>query len=99
MLSRRKVQCDRVLDTAELADCTLNAAIVGASHRRIGGDRLAAGRGRFVADVRVDGMLHAVLRSSHAHARLASIDAKRALELPGVRASAQVPEITPPWLA
>jgi CO/xanthine dehydrogenase Mo-binding subunit len=45
-------------------------------------------------------MLHAaVLRSSHAHARLASIDAKRALELPGVRASAQVPEITPRWLA
>lgn len=52
MLSRRKVQFDRVLDTAELADYTLNAAIVGASHCRIGGDRLAAGRGRFVADAR-----------------------------------------------
>ena len=32
MLSRRKVQCDRVPDTAELADYTLNAAIVGSAH-------------------------------------------------------------------
>jgi len=49
-----------------------------------------------VADVRVEGMLHAaVLRSRHAHARLLSIDAKRALELPGVRlvlTAADVPE-------
>ena len=61
--------------------------MIGASHYRIGGDRLAAGAGRFVADVRVPGMLHAVvLRSRHAHARLVSIDAKRALELAGVRA-------------
>ncbi len=70
--------------------------MIGDSHYRIGGDRLAAGAGRFVADVRVDGMLHAaVLRSRHAHARLVSIDAKRALELPGVRAvltAADVPE-------
>jgi carbon-monoxide dehydrogenase large subunit len=70
--------------------------MIGASHYRLGGDRLAAGAGRFVADVRVPGMLHAaVLRSRHAHARLASIDAKRALELAGVRAvltAADVPE-------
>jgi CO/xanthine dehydrogenase Mo-binding subunit len=61
--------------------------VIGESHPRLGGDRLAAGAGRFVADVRVPGMLRAaVLRSRHAHARLVSIDAKRALELPGVRA-------------
>ena len=60
--------------------------MIGESHHRLGGDRLAAGAGRFVADVRVPGMLQAaVLRSRHAHARLVSIDAKRALELPGVR--------------
>ena len=47
--------------------------MIGASHHRLGGDRLAAGAGRFVADVRVPGMLHAaVLRSRHAHARLVS---------------------------
>jgi len=70
--------------------------MIGASHYRIGGDRLAAGAGRFVADVSADGMLHAaVLRSPHAHARLVSIDAKRALERPGVRAiltGADVPD-------
>ena len=70
--------------------------MIGEAHVKIGGDRLAAGAGQFVADVRVPGMLHAaVLRSSHAHARLVSLDAKRALERPGVRAvltAADVPD-------
>ena len=70
--------------------------MIGASHYRIGGDRLAAGAGRFVADVRAPGMLHAaVVRSPHAHARLVSIDAKRALERRGVHAvftAADVPD-------
>jgi len=60
--------------------------MIGQAHARLGGDRLVAGSGRFVEDVRVPGMLHAaVLRSPHAHARLVSIDGKRASELPGVR--------------
>ena len=70
--------------------------MIGESHARLGGDRLAAGRGRFVDDVRVDGLLHAaVLRSPHAHARLVSVDAGAARALPGVRAvltAADVPE-------
>ena len=61
--------------------------MIGAAHARIGGERFVTGAGRFVADVAAPGMLHAVvLRSRHAHARLVSIDAKRALEMPGVRA-------------
>jgi carbon-monoxide dehydrogenase large subunit len=61
--------------------------VIGQSHRRLGGDRLAVGAGCFVADVREPGMLEAaVLRSRHAHARLVSVDVKRALELPGVHA-------------
>jgi aerobic carbon-monoxide dehydrogenase large subunit len=61
--------------------------MIGSAHIKIGGDRLVAGAGEFVADVRVPGMLEAaVLRSRHAHARLVSIDVKRALELPGVHA-------------
>ncbi|MDP3910329.1 MAG: hypothetical protein Q8Q14_08040 [Gemmatimonadales bacterium] len=61
--------------------------MIGASHDRIGGDRLAAGAGRFVADVCAPGMLHAaLLRSAYGHARLVSIDAKRALERRGVHA-------------
>ena len=61
--------------------------MIGESHHRLGGDRLAAGAGRFVADVLAPGMLHAaVVRSRHAHARLVAIDAKRARDLPGVHA-------------
>src|SRR5437899_3069925 len=61
--------------------------MIGEAHPRVGGDRFVAGTGRFVEDVRVPGMLHAaVLRSPHAHARLVSIDAKGARDLPGVHA-------------
>src|SRR2546422_1120271 len=59
--------------------------MIGESHARLGGERLVTGAGRFVEDVRVPGMLHAaVLRSPHAHARLAGIDAQRARALPAV---------------
>src|SRR5499426_3523203 len=70
--------------------------MIGVAHPRLGGDRLVAGRGQFVADVRRPGMLEAaVLRSRHAHARVVSIDTSRALARPGVRAvltAADVPE-------
>src|SRR6266446_7065840 len=61
--------------------------MIGEAHPRLGGDRFVSGTGRFVDDVRVPGLLHAaVLRSPYAHARLVSIDAKRARDLPGVHA-------------
>ena len=61
--------------------------MIGESHYRLGGDRLVKGAGQFTDDVRVPGMLHAVvLRSPHAHARIVSIETKRALDLPGVHA-------------
>ena len=41
--------------------------------------RLVAGRGRFIDDLGLPGMLHAaILRSPHAHARILSIDTRRA---------------------
>jgi len=61
------------------------ATMIGESHQRLGGDRFVSWRARFVDDVSAPGMLHAVvLRSPHAHARLVSIDAKAAREIPGV---------------
>ena len=49
--------------------------------------RLVAGRGRFTDDLGAPGMLHAaMLRSPHAHARIVSIDTRRAEALPGVAA-------------
>src|SRR5437867_8664953 len=47
--------------------------------------RLVQGRGRYVGDIALPGMLHAaIVRSPHAHARILGIDASRALEAPGV---------------
>jgi aerobic carbon-monoxide dehydrogenase large subunit len=49
--------------------------------------RLLRGEGRFVADIEPPGTLHAVVvRSSHAHARLVGVDARRARAVPGVAA-------------
>ncbi|WP_127500676.1 aerobic carbon-monoxide dehydrogenase large subunit [Actinoplanes solisilvae] len=49
--------------------------------------RLLRGRGRFVDDIQLNGMLHlAILRSPFAHARIVSIDTSAAEAYPGVRA-------------
>ena len=60
---------------------------VGARITRNEDPALLRGRGLFVDDVRLPGMLcAAVLRSPHAHARINRIDARRALAVPGVLA-------------
>ncbi len=47
--------------------------------------RLVQGRGRYVGDIALPGMLHAaIVRSPHAHARIGAIDVTRALKAPGV---------------
>ena len=52
---------------------------VGDRHLRKEDPRLLTGRGRYVADIALPGLLHAVLlRSPHAHARIHRIDAARA---------------------
>jgi carbon-monoxide dehydrogenase large subunit len=58
---------------------------LGASMPRLEDGPLLTGRGKYAADVRLPGMLHAaVLRSPYPHARLGAIRAKAALALPGV---------------
>ena len=48
---------------------------------------LVTGRGRYVGDIVLPGMLHAYfVRSDHAHAQIASIDTSEALSMPGVHA-------------
>jgi aerobic carbon-monoxide dehydrogenase large subunit len=60
---------------------------IGHSRRRVEDDRLIRGQGNFVDDVTLPGMLHmALLRSPLAHAEVGTIDASRALEIPGVLA-------------
>ena len=47
--------------------------------------RLLRGQGRYTDDIRLDGQAHAaMLRSPHAHARIAGIDAGAARAMPGV---------------
>jgi 2-furoyl-CoA dehydrogenase large subunit len=56
------------------------------TNRRVREDRrFVVGKGNYVADIKRDGMLHvAIVPSSHAAARIVSIDASAALALPGV---------------
>jgi len=58
---------------------------VGDRHLRKEDPRLLTGRGRYVGDIVLPGMLHsALVRSPHAHARIVRIDGARAREHPGV---------------
>jgi carbon-monoxide dehydrogenase large subunit len=58
---------------------------IGKDVPRLEDPKLLAGRATYTDDVRLPGMLHAaVLRSLHAHARIARIDTSRARALPGV---------------
>ncbi len=58
---------------------------VGDRHLRKEDPRLLTGRGRYVGDLVLPGMLHVVLlRSPHAHARIRRVDADRARAHPGV---------------
>src|SRR5882724_1027401 len=74
-------------------------SFVGRSVPRLEDLPLVTGRGRFAADVTFPHMLHMrVVRSGHAHGRIAAIDASAALALPGVVAvwtSVDVADIPP----
>ena len=53
--------------------------------KRLEDPRLLTGRGRYLDDIHLPGLLHAAfVRSPHAHARLSGVDAAAALEPPGV---------------
>jgi carbon-monoxide dehydrogenase large subunit len=60
---------------------------VGVSVPRVEDERILTGRGRYLDDIVLPGMLEgAFLRSDLAHARIVSIDAERARAMPGVAA-------------
>jgi len=59
---------------------------IGKRVQRLEDPRLLTGRGTFMDDVTLPNLHHAaILRSTHAHARIVGLDASRALRLPGVR--------------
>ncbi len=61
--------------------------LMGQPVRRKEDRRFLTGQGRYVADIALPGMTHAVVvRSPHAHARIVRIGTAKAAELPGVLA-------------
>ncbi|MDQ1502977.1 MAG: aerobic carbon-monoxide dehydrogenase large subunit, partial [Actinomycetota bacterium] len=59
--------------------------VLGSSVPRKEDRRLLTGRGRYVSDLVLPGMLHAAfVRSPYAHAMVTGVDASAALALPGV---------------
>ncbi|MBI4491172.1 MAG: xanthine dehydrogenase family protein molybdopterin-binding subunit [Chloroflexi bacterium] len=60
---------------------------IGQPIKRVEDHRFLTGRGKYVDDLRVLELAHvAILRSLHAHARIRAIDARPALQVPGVLA-------------
>lgn len=58
---------------------------VGKAVQRLEDPRLLTGAGRYVADIRLDRMVHAAfLRSDQAHARISAMDCDAARAMPGV---------------
>src|SRR5580698_8772231 len=59
---------------------------LGASRKRVEDSRFIRGKGNYTDDIVLPGMLHMeILRSPLAHARIKSIDASKAWDIPGVR--------------
>jgi carbon-monoxide dehydrogenase large subunit len=72
------------------------ARYVGARVNRVEDGRLLTGRGVYVDDISLPGMLHAYfVRSPHARAAIRAIDASAALAVPGVHAVFTAPDLNP----
>lgn len=69
---------------------------MGCKRKRVEDVRFTQGRGNYVDDIKMPGMLHGdFVRSQYAHARIKSIDASRAKALPGVIAVLTAADLKP----
>ncbi len=63
----------------------MSTRVFGSSIKRVEDPRLITGQAKYLDDIQLPGMLHAaILRSPYAHARIRSINTRKAEELPGV---------------
>jgi 2-furoyl-CoA dehydrogenase large subunit len=75
----------RITDTMPSTTHSETAGYVGQSIRRKEDARLVRGKGKFVDDIKMLGMLHLVfVRSPYAHANITGVDVSEAEALPGV---------------
>jgi len=80
--------------TAEARTAQLEG--LGCKRKRVEDARFTQGKGRYVDDMKLPGMLYGdFVRSPYAHARIKSIDASKALALPGVVAVITAEELKP----
>lgn len=69
---------------------------MGCKRKRVEDVRFTQGRGQYVDDIKMPGMLHGdFVRSQYAHAKIKRIDASKALALPGVLAVITAEELKP----
>ncbi|MBT0956592.1 carbon-monoxide dehydrogenase large subunit [Alphaproteobacteria bacterium KMM 3653] len=69
---------------------------MGCSRKRVEDARFTQGKGNYVDDVKLDGMLFGdFVRSPYAHARITNIDSAAALEVPGVLAVLTAKDLEP----
>ncbi len=69
---------------------------IGCSRKRKEDPRFIQGKGNYVDDIKMPGMLFAeIVRSPYAHARIISIDKSEALALPGVHAVLTADDLKP----
>ncbi len=75
----------------------MSEPLVGTSPARVGGLDRVTGRQAYVADVRLDGVLHAKLVSLDcARARIVAVDTSAALRVPGVRLAISAADLPQP---
>ena len=69
---------------------------MGCSRKRVEDARFTQGKGNYVDDIKLDGMLFGdFVRSPYAHARVVSVDKSAALEVPGVLAVLTAEDLAP----
>ncbi|WP_455378746.1 aerobic carbon-monoxide dehydrogenase large subunit [Petrachloros mirabilis] len=82
--------------TAEQLEREKQLQGIGCARKRKEDPRFIQGKGNYVDDVKLPGMLFAALvRSPHAHARIRSINKEQALALPGVHAVLTAEDLKP----
>ncbi|MGZ5845166.1 MAG: xanthine dehydrogenase family protein molybdopterin-binding subunit [Xanthobacteraceae bacterium] len=70
--------------------------LIGARIPRLEDGALLVGKGRFIDDITLEGVLHAAfVRSPHPHAAIRGVDARDALALPGVLAVLTLDDLAP----
>jgi carbon-monoxide dehydrogenase large subunit len=89
-----------------MTDATQSTLYVGRSLRRLEDVKFLTGKGRYVDDIKLPGMLDlAILRSPHAHARIIGVDLLAAQAAAGMRValagadlSGKIGNIKPNWI-